>query len=74
MRRLIEEAQGRSGGQVRYIGEWHSHPRGASASPSTTDIKQICQLSLVLDLDGLPALSLIVGETGLRMLVGKVAS
>lgn len=62
LRRLIEEARGRSGGQVRYIGEWHSHPRGTSASPSTTDIRQICQLSLVLDLDGLPALSLIIGD------------
>jgi integrative and conjugative element protein (TIGR02256 family) len=73
MLRLIEEAQERSGGQVRYIGEWHSHPRGASASPSTTDIRQIGQLSMVLDLDGLPALSMIVGERGLGMLVGKVA-
>lgn len=73
LQRLIEEAQSRSGGQVRYIGEWHSHPAGASASPSATDINQICQLSLVLDLDGLPALSLIVGEQGLAMLVGKVA-
>ncbi|MBS3652200.1 ThiF family adenylyltransferase [Pseudaminobacter sp. 19-2017] len=72
LQRLIEEAQSRSGGQVRYIGEWHSHPPGASASPSSTDINQIYQLSLVLDLDGLPALSLIVGEQGMAMLVGKV--
>lgn len=74
LQRLIEEAQKRSGGQVRYIGEWHSHPRGASVSPSAIDINQICQLSFVADLDGLPALSLIVGEHGLGMLVGKVAS
>lgn len=72
LQRLIEEAQSRSGGQVRYIGEWHSHPKGASVTPSVKDMKQICQLSIVADLDGLPALSLIVGEQGLGMLVGKV--
>jgi len=24
--------------QVRYVGEWHSHPKGASTAPSRTDI------------------------------------
>ncbi|MFE0014138.1 ThiF family adenylyltransferase [Mesorhizobium sp. NPDC059054] len=72
LQRLIEDAQNQSGGQVRYIGEWHSHPKGVSVAPSATDLDQICQLSLVADLDGLPALSLIVGEQGLGMLVGEV--
>jgi integrative and conjugative element protein (TIGR02256 family) len=73
LQRLIEAAQARSGGQVRYIGEWHSHPPGASAAPSQTDIEQIQQLSLILKLDGLPALSLIVSESGVGMLLGKAA-
>jgi hypothetical protein len=71
--RQIEDARTRTGGQVRYIGEWHSHPRGSSVAPSATDLRQICELSLITDLDGLPALSLIVGEDGLGMLLGKVA-
>lgn len=74
LQRFIEEAQYQSGGQVRYIGEWHSHPTGVLPSPSPTDIRQIRQLSTVLDLDGLPALSLIVGEQGgMAILLGEVA-
>ncbi|WP_019995387.1 ThiF family adenylyltransferase [Aureimonas ureilytica] len=62
LRRSIEDARARSGGQVRYLGEWHSHPSGHCASPSSVDVRQIQQLSLALSIDGLPAISLIVGE------------
>ena len=30
----VEEASRRTAGVVGYVGEWHSHPRGHSASPS----------------------------------------
>lgn len=72
LRRAIETAERRSGGQVRYIGEWHSHPRGVSAAPSAIDLVQIRDLSLVLDMDGLPAVSLILSDDDLRILIGKV--
>ena len=73
LRRSIEAAERRSGGQVRYIGEWHSHPRGASAAPSSVDVGQIYDLSLISDIDGLPAVSLIVSESDLGILVGSVS-
>lgn len=58
----IETLVRRSGGQVMYIGEWHSHPVGASARPSVDDIRQLLFLGDLLETDGLPALMLIVAE------------
>jgi integrative and conjugative element protein (TIGR02256 family) len=72
LRQAIEQAQTRTGGQTRYIGEWHSHPRGASAAPSGTDVKQIAELSMILNLDGMPALTLIIADTDMRIMVGEV--
>ncbi len=73
LRRRLEEAQQRSGGQVRYVGEWHSHPRGVSASPSVTDIAQIKDLSVMLDVDDLPAVSMIIGENDTQLIIGKIS-
>jgi hypothetical protein len=58
------EAHRRTAGLVGYIGEWHSHPPGHSVSPSGDDIYQLAYLALGLAHDGLPAVSLIVGEGG----------
>ena len=52
----------RTRGQVRYIGEWHSHPPRTAARPSSTDLVQIDWLSTVFDIDTLPALMLIAGD------------
>jgi integrative and conjugative element protein (TIGR02256 family) len=49
---------------VHYIGEWHSHPAFASAYPSSIDRALIKQLADSLELDGQPALMIIVGSTG----------
>lgn len=57
-------------GMVGYIGEWHSHPPGHSASPSTDDIKQLVYLTLGMAQDGLPALQLIVGEHEVAVIQG----
>ena len=50
--------------QVRYIGEWHSHPDGASSMPSPTDVKQVKWLGEELKEEGLPGLIAISGENG----------
>ena len=57
---------------VGYIGEWHSHPPGHSASPSRDDIEQLVHLTLGMAEDGLPAIQLIVGEQDLHLLQGEV--
>ena len=58
-------------GNLDYLGEWHSHPEGASTQPSEDDRKVfgwICGLSAV---DGRPAVMLIVGEGGVRLFVAE---
>lgn len=60
----VNEASERSLYQVRYVGEWHSHPVGSSTRPSATDIRQMCWLTEELRNEGLPALMGIAGDNG----------
>ncbi|MDO1583616.1 ThiF family adenylyltransferase [Rhizobium oryzicola] len=69
LRTDIENAAARTGNQIRYIGEWHSHPVGRSSRPSGTDLEQIRQLRDAMELDGLPAVSLIVAEDDMSVLL-----
>ncbi len=68
----VAEASRRTAGIVGYIGEWHSHPPGHSASPSRDDLVQLVHLALGMADDGLPAVQLIVGEHDLQVLQGMV--
>lgn len=58
----VAAAAERSLHQVRYVGEWHSHPRGSSTRPSATDIRQLCWLTEELESEGVPALMVIAGD------------
>jgi Prokaryotic E2 family A/ThiF family/Prokaryotic homologs of the JAB domain len=58
----IDEVARQSMHQVRYLGEWHSHPRYASARPSDTDIAQLAYLGSELAVDGLPGLMAIAAH------------
>jgi integrative and conjugative element protein (TIGR02256 family) len=55
-------------GQVRYVGEWHSHPPRYSACPSTTDDRQLDWLATLMDLDALPALMVIAAEREMALI------
>ena len=68
----VKDASARTAGIVNYIGEWHSHPPGHSASPSRHDLVQLIHLAVGLADDGLPAVQLIVGEHDLQLLQGEV--
>ncbi len=68
----VKDASERTAGMVRYIGEWHSHPPGHSASPSRDDFVQLVHLALGMADDGLPAVQLIVGEKDVQILQGMV--
>ncbi|QYO75605.1 ThiF family adenylyltransferase [Devosia salina] len=70
LRETVEAAIARSAGQIRYVGEWHSHPRGSSSQPSTIDIEQLTWLSTTMAGDGMPGVMVIVGENEARHLVG----
>lgn len=70
--RLTETAQAaidRTLGQIRYVGEWHSHPPRASTRPSGTDICQLVWLSGLVRNDGVPAVMVIAGDEGLRVML-----
>ncbi|MEP9347821.1 ThiF family adenylyltransferase [Xanthobacter sp. KR7-225] len=59
---LMDRVRQRTGGQVRYVGEWHSHPPRSSARPSTTDGRQIDWLAALMGIDSMPALMVIAAE------------
>ena len=50
--------------QLRYVGEWHSHPAGSSVWPSQVDIDQLAWLGSELEAEGVPALMSIAGADG----------
>jgi len=68
----VEDAAKRTAGVVNYLGEWHSHPPGHSAYPSRDDMLQLVYLTLGMSDEGLPAVSLIVGEDDIQILQGAV--
>ena len=66
---LMESVHRRTAGQVRYVGEWHSHPPLASARPSAIDGRQIDWLAALMDMDSMPALMLIAAERELAIIL-----
>ena len=48
--------------QLRYVGEWHSHPNRASVGPSGTDLQQLIWLAREMSDEGFPAIMVISGE------------
>ena len=51
-----------SGGQLEYVGEWHSHPDGCPTLPSQDDLKVFTWLTEHMSDAGVPALMAIVGD------------
>ena len=60
----LQEVNDATSGQVRYVGEWHTHPRGHDARPSMTDLEQLMGLQEELRREGIPPVMLIIGEHG----------
>ena len=59
-----EEIRQITEGQLDFIGEWHTHPRGCDVSPSQSDREFFDWLSKHMKADGLLPLMLIVGDPG----------
>ena len=58
----LEQVSELTGDQVRYVGEWHSHPPRVPALPSPTDLSQIDWLAEIFKMDSLPTLMLIAAD------------
>lgn len=60
---MLDRIHNRTGNMLGYVGEWHTHPRGAPAA-STTDLAALSAISATLSRAGLPAHILIVSPQG----------
>lgn len=67
----LREIQTITRDQVRYVGEWHSHPRGHGAYPSSVDAAQILHLCAELGREGIPPVMMIAGE-GVESVVSAI--
>jgi hypothetical protein len=59
---IVADIADKSLHQLRYVGEWHSHPAGSGVMPSSIDIGQLAWLSSELEAEGVPALMAIAGD------------
>ena len=64
LRQQVAHAVARTAHQLRYVGEWHSHPDQASPMPSETDMEQLEWLGQELEMEGLPGLMAVVAQEG----------
>lgn len=58
----MKEIQEITGGQLEYVGEWHSHTSAYDCAPSDADIEAFGWLRELRVGDGLPALMMIAAE------------
>ena len=72
LRATYEEIESRTAGALMYVGEWHTHPRGARAQPSQDDERLFDWIARMLAPDGLPPVMLIVGEEEERWFVDRL--
>ena len=70
--RQLEEVSNLTAGRLQYIGEWHSHPPGSEAKPSSDDREAFNWLTGHMKVDGYPAVMLIVGERGYSIYVENI--
>jgi integrative and conjugative element protein (TIGR02256 family) len=68
----VRQAAKATMGQVRYLGEWHSHPKNSTTHPSITDIRQLAWLAGSLAPEGIPALMMIVGDDDIEVIMAKM--
>lgn len=67
---ILDDCRERTGGVVTYVGEWHSHPQGCAALPSQDDIGQLHFLTSALQIEGMPALMLIISDKSIGFYLG----
>lgn len=65
----IESIKKRTSHQIVYLGEWHSHPKGCSNSPSPTDLELFATVSVELFQHDYPFVMGILGDSGLNLKV-----
>jgi len=73
LKRKVDNVAQQTDGMLEYIGEWHSHPNNTDTKPSGDDVQVFSWLTERMDLDGLPALMMIVGQNNrVSCFAGKI--
>ncbi|MBA4191771.1 MAG: hypothetical protein C0467_27645 [Planctomycetaceae bacterium] len=62
LRERVDQLHAFSGGQLSYVGEWHSHPDGVASAPSEHDLAALDILERDMRAEGLPTVMLIQGQ------------
>ncbi|MDQ5823411.1 MAG: Mov34/MPN/PAD-1 family protein [Chloroflexota bacterium] len=62
----LQRIKSQTGGALRYVGEWHSHPAGHTARDSDDDRAARTILAQEMAFEGLPTLQMIVGDNNDR--------
>lgn len=68
---LLDECHKRTAGVVTYVGEWHSHPPSCGALPSQDDVGQLNFLTGSLQVEGMPALMMIIADSSVGFYLEK---
>ena len=59
--------ENRTNGHVKYVGEWHTHPKDIPPNPSLTDLIQYVDLATAAEIEGRPPIMLIGGENEIKI-------
>ena len=68
---ILGECHKRTAGVVTYVGEWHSHPPNCGALPSHDDVGQLNFLTSSLQIEGMPALIIIIADSSIGFYLEK---
>lgn len=72
LRRARDRIVESSAGNLDYLGEWHSHPKGVATVPSEDDLKVFDWIAALTKPDGRPPVMLICGDDGARVFVDRI--
>lgn len=67
----LDAVEHRTARNLTYCGEWHTHPPGFGNRPSADDKVLLRWIDDLLTYADVPALMLIVGESGVRLMLGR---
>ena len=72
LRQARKNIVGTKAGNLDYLGEWHSHPKGASTKPSDDDRTVFQWISDLLAVEGRPPVMLIVADASVTLVLTGV--
>jgi hypothetical protein len=69
LQQAVRDVGDRTLNMLQYVGEWHSHPDGASANPSGDDLALYVHLTTEMQVEGYPPVMLIIADGQMGLLI-----